>query len=39
LISIDLLTKVNACESLQYRFKAFGNYRQQILLQYIDYNL
>jgi hypothetical protein len=37
LMSIDLLTKVNAGKSFQYRFKAFGKYHQQIPLQYIDY--
>jgi hypothetical protein len=30
-MSIDLLTKVNAGKSLQYRFKAFGKYHQQFL--------
>ena len=37
LISIDLLTRVNAGKSLQSRFKAFGKPHQQIPLQYIDY--
>ena len=35
-MSIDLLTKVNGGKSFQYKFKAFGKYHQQILLQYID---
>ena len=35
-MSIDLLTRVNVGKSLQYRFKAFGKYQQQIPLQYID---